>query len=90
MFDKGELAAILRFGAEDLFKQLERDDDEVKQRDQKLYGEDIDAILARAEVWSCVHPRLLLQWFRRLHFQASSVVLLKFLGSTKSGIVDYR
>lgn len=50
MFDKGELAAILRFGAEDMFKQLDRDDEDIKKRDQQLYGEDIDAILARAEV----------------------------------------
>jgi chromodomain-helicase-DNA-binding protein 1 len=42
MFDKGELAAILRFGAQNLFQG--------EQRDQQLYEEDIDAILARAEV----------------------------------------
>ena len=57
MFDKGELAAILRFGAENLFQGEQQGDDgdvaptaEVQQRDQQLYEEDIDAILARAEV----------------------------------------
>jgi hypothetical protein len=53
IFDKGELAAILRFGAENLFEE-DKDDvqikEEVKKRDQQLYEEDIDAILARAEV----------------------------------------
>jgi hypothetical protein len=53
MFDKGELAAILRFGAENLFEE-DRDDMHVKEavqkRDQQLYEEDIEAILARAEV----------------------------------------
>ena len=46
MFDKGELAEILRFGAEDMFKAS----DVEEERDEALYGEDIDAILARAEV----------------------------------------
>ena len=57
MFDKGELAAILRFGAQNLFQGEQQGDDgevqptaEVEQRDQQLYEEDIDAILARAEV----------------------------------------
>ncbi|KAK9824197.1 hypothetical protein WJX72_008454 [[Myrmecia] bisecta] len=47
MFGKEELAAILRFGAEELFKE----DENVKQEKTKqLYEEGIDAILARAEV----------------------------------------
>jgi hypothetical protein len=57
MFDKGELAAILRFGAQNLFQGEETNEDgvtaptaETQQRDQQLYEEDIDAILARAEV----------------------------------------
>jgi hypothetical protein len=57
MFDKGELAAILRFGAQNLFQGEQVTEDgsvaptaEVQQRDQQLYEEDIDAILARAEV----------------------------------------
>jgi hypothetical protein len=53
IFDKGELAAILRFGAENLFKEDNGDEEakmEVQKRDQQLYEEDIDAILARAEV----------------------------------------
>ena len=52
MFDKGELAAILRFGAANLFEE-EKDakvKEEVTERDQALYNESIDAILARAEV----------------------------------------
>lgn len=53
IFDKGELAAILRFGAENLFEEDAGDDkvkEDVQKRDQQLYEEDIDAILARAEV----------------------------------------
>ena len=52
MFDKGELAAILRFGAENLFEEDKgvEEKEAVAQRDQQLYEEDIDAILARAEV----------------------------------------
>lgn len=57
MFDKGELAAILRFGAQNLFQGEQQGDDgeaaptaELQQQDQQLYEEDIDAILARAEV----------------------------------------
>lgn len=53
MFDKGELAAILRFGAENLFEEENGDDkamEDVQMRDKQLYEEDIDAILARAEV----------------------------------------
>jgi chromodomain-helicase-DNA-binding protein 1 len=45
MFQKDELAAILRFGAEELFKE---EGDAEKQK--ALYEEDIDAILERAEV----------------------------------------
>jgi chromodomain-helicase-DNA-binding protein 1 len=53
MFDKGELAAILRFGAQNLFQEDTGDAGEVaevQKRDQQLYEEDIDAILARAEI----------------------------------------
>lgn len=45
MFDKNELAAILRFGAEELFKD-EKNDEEAKST---LENMDIDEILARAE-----------------------------------------
>ncbi|KAL2653867.1 hypothetical protein R1flu_021995 [Riccia fluitans] len=45
MFDKSELAAILRFGAEELFKE-EKNEEEGKS---KLENMDIDEILARAE-----------------------------------------
>eukprot|EP00250_Pteridium_aquilinum_P009901 c19015_g1_i2 orf=976-6498(-) len=45
MFDKNELAAILRFGAEELFKD-EKNDEEAKGT---LESMDIDEILARAE-----------------------------------------
>ncbi|KAK9828376.1 hypothetical protein WJX81_001254 [Elliptochloris bilobata] len=49
LFGKDELAAILRFGAEELFKE----DDQTKEAKQhQLLEEDIDAILARAEVVS--------------------------------------
>ncbi|CAN0922487.1 Protein CHROMATIN REMODELING 5 [Linum grandiflorum] len=44
-FDKNELSAILRFGAEELFKE-ERSDEENKKR---LLSMDIDEILERAE-----------------------------------------
>ncbi|XVF47300.1 hypothetical protein PTKIN_Ptkin03bG0098700 [Pterospermum kingtungense] len=44
-FDKNELSAILRFGAEDLFKE-EKNDEESKKR---LLSMDIDEILERAE-----------------------------------------
>ncbi|XP_006446247.2 protein CHROMATIN REMODELING 5 isoform X2 [Citrus clementina] len=44
-FDKNELSAILRFGAEELFKE-DRNDEESKKR---LLGMDIDEILERAE-----------------------------------------
>ncbi|XP_054799875.1 protein CHROMATIN REMODELING 5 isoform X2 [Prosopis cineraria] len=45
LFDKNELSAILRFGAEELFKE-ERNDEESKTR---LLSLDIDEILERAE-----------------------------------------
>ncbi|KAM0947843.1 putative DNA helicase chromatin remodeling SNF2 family [Dioscorea sansibarensis] len=45
MFDKNELSAILRFGAEELFKE-EKNDEESKGR---LESMDIDEILERAE-----------------------------------------
>ncbi|KAJ4969882.1 hypothetical protein NE237_002981 [Protea cynaroides] len=45
MFDKNELSAILRFGAEELFKE-EKNDEESKKR---LLSMDIDEILERAE-----------------------------------------
>ena len=41
------MAAILRFGAEQLFKE---DDQQVRESSKALYEEDIDAILGRAEV----------------------------------------
>ncbi|KAL4590633.1 hypothetical protein LXL04_003570 [Taraxacum kok-saghyz] len=44
-FDKNELSAILRFGAEELFKE-EKNDEESKKR---LLSMDIDEILERAE-----------------------------------------
>lgn len=44
-FDKNELSAILRFGAEELFKE-DRNDEESKKR---LLNMDIDEILERAE-----------------------------------------
>ncbi|XP_024377849.1 protein CHROMATIN REMODELING 5 isoform X3 [Physcomitrium patens] len=44
-FDKNELAAILRFGAEELFK----DDKNEEDQKSKLENMDIDEILARAE-----------------------------------------
>ncbi|MFS8029661.1 putative DNA helicase [Helianthus anomalus] len=44
-FDKNELLAILRFGAEELFKE-DRNDEENKKR---LLSMDIDEILERAE-----------------------------------------
>ncbi|CAH9070585.1 unnamed protein product [Cuscuta europaea] len=45
VFDKNELSAILRFGAEELFKE-DRNDEENKKR---LLSMDIDEILERAE-----------------------------------------
>ncbi|KAF3777906.1 CHROMATIN REMODELING 5 protein [Nymphaea thermarum] len=45
MFDKNELSAILRFGAEELFKE-DKNDEEHKR---KLENMDIDEILERAE-----------------------------------------
>ncbi|KAK9788572.1 hypothetical protein WJX73_002856 [Symbiochloris irregularis] len=47
MFGKDELAAILKFGAEELFKE---DEGTKTERQHQLLAEDIDAILARAEV----------------------------------------
>ena len=47
MFDKNEIAAILQFGAEQLFKEGKKG-----REDQKLADMDIDEILARAEVKS--------------------------------------
>eukprot|EP00884_Botryococcus_braunii_P018071 jgi/Botrbrau1/4948/Bobra.0122s0026.1 len=47
MFGKDELAAILRFGAENLFNE---DEATKKLKEQQLVEEDIDAILARAEL----------------------------------------
>ena len=41
------MAAILRFGAEQLFKE---DDEQVEESSKALYEEDIDAILDRAEI----------------------------------------
>jgi len=55
IFDKEELSAILRFGAEKLFKNPGEVADEVKEKEieekeaQALYEESIDDILARAE-----------------------------------------
>ena len=46
-FSKDEMAAILRFGAEEIFKE---DDAAREAGQQQLVEEDIDAILARAEV----------------------------------------
>lgn len=46
-FSKDEMAAILRFGAEEIFKE---DETTREARQQQLVEEDIDAILARAEV----------------------------------------
>ncbi|XP_010557504.1 PREDICTED: protein CHROMATIN REMODELING 5 isoform X2 [Tarenaya hassleriana] len=45
LFDKNELSAILRFGAEELFKEEKNDEESKKQ----LLGMDIDEILERAE-----------------------------------------
>ena len=42
-----EMAAILRFGAEQLF---EEDDQQAKESSKQMMEEDIDAILGRAEV----------------------------------------
>jgi hypothetical protein len=48
MFGKEELAAILRFGAEELFKPA--NEAEAAEKERRMYEEDIDAILERAEV----------------------------------------
>ena len=47
MFGKDELAAILKFGAEELFREDER---AKVEKQHELLAEDLDAILARAEV----------------------------------------
>ena len=47
MFGKDELAAILRFGAEELFKE---DDVKREQKENEMLKEDLESILARAEV----------------------------------------
>ena len=47
MFGKDELQAILRFGAEELFKE---DENKIEQKEAQMLNEDIDSILARAEV----------------------------------------
>ncbi len=54
------MAAILRFGAEDLFK----DDAAAEEaRGQAVVEEDLDAILERAEVRACTRVSLgLLYW----------------------------
>ncbi|CAM6102358.1 unnamed protein product [Calypogeia fissa] len=54
IFDKSELAAILRFGAEELFKD-DKPDEEVKN---KLESMDIDEILERAEKVESQAPEL--------------------------------
>ena len=47
MFGKDELAAILRFGAEELFKE---DEHKREQKQDQMLNEDLESILARAEV----------------------------------------
>eukprot|EP00245_Coleochaete_scutata_P008978 TRINITY_DN2859_c0_g4_i2.p1 TRINITY_DN2859_c0_g4~~TRINITY_DN2859_c0_g4_i2.p1 ORF type:complete len:1231 (-),score=311.18 TRINITY_DN2859_c0_g4_i2:118-3264(-) len=49
MFDKNELAAILRFGAEELFKREQERDKEKGGEQARLENLDIDEILERAE-----------------------------------------
>ena len=49
MFGKDELAAILRFGAEELFKE---DEHKREQKQDQMLNEDLESILARAEVGS--------------------------------------
>lgn len=51
MFGKDELQAILRFGAEELFKE---DDQKVEQKEAQMLNEDLESILARAEVSTCL------------------------------------
>ena len=53
MFGKDELAAILKFGAEELFREDER---AKVEKQHELLAEDLDAILARAEVPPCARP----------------------------------
>lgn len=47
MFGKDELQAILRFGAEELFKE---DETKREERQNEMLSEDLESILARAEV----------------------------------------
>ena len=47
MFGKDELAAILKFGAEELFKEGEA---QTEQKQNQMLHEDLESILARAEV----------------------------------------
>lgn len=49
MFGKEELAAILRFGAEELFKE---DETKREQKQNEMLSEDLESILARAEASS--------------------------------------
>ena len=53
MFGKDELAAILKFGAEELFKE---DEAKTEQRQNQMLHEDLESILARAEVSPCPLP----------------------------------
>jgi hypothetical protein len=46
MFGKDELAAILKFGAEELFKE---DEAKTEQKQNQMLHEDLESILARAE-----------------------------------------
>lgn len=48
MFGKDELAAILKFGAEELFKE---DEAKTEQKQNQMLHEDLESILARAEVF---------------------------------------
>ncbi|KIY92937.1 chromodomain-helicase-DNA-binding protein 1 [Monoraphidium neglectum] len=50
LFGKEELAAIMRFGAEDLFKGAAEEQEAARQQQRAMLEEDIDAILERAEV----------------------------------------
>ena len=50
IFNKNELAAILKFGAEELFKE-DKEEDYLEEKEDKGFAEtiDIDEILARAD-----------------------------------------
>ncbi|KAL4434102.1 hypothetical protein ABPG75_000543 [Micractinium tetrahymenae] len=50
MFGKEEMAAILRFGAEELFREGHGDEAADERHGKAIMEEDLDAILARAEV----------------------------------------